>query len=308
MKAIFIKSFYYLLLFHSFLISGNISATESAENEYKNGVANYDQQKYLKAIDFFERSLELQKTFQGFYYLGMSCLREYQTNNPSNELLNQAKRGFKQAQLITSEPNYAAKAIGRLAEIDKILSNHMQALATIRQAISIHDTPRPDWMDDLQLELIVLESKRTSQIDNWDSKSIVTELQGSLGSNEQRFGPVDLSGNSLSMKINFNFAQTSVTSGTQKNLQALAIALASESFRDMRFKLIGHADAIGKTLDNQLLSEKRARYIRDWLINQSPDLTYRLDIEGKGETQLLYPNAITSKEHESNRRLEIIIL
>jgi outer membrane protein OmpA-like peptidoglycan-associated protein len=74
----------------------------------------------------------------------------------------------------------------------------------------------------------------------------------------------------------------------------------------MRIQLEGHTDAIGQAGDNQILSQKRAEAVRDWLISQgiSPE---RLAAKGFGATRPKAGNE-TEEGRRENRRTEMVIL
>jgi outer membrane protein OmpA-like peptidoglycan-associated protein len=79
-----------------------------------------------------------------------------------------------------------------------------------------------------------------------------------------------------------------------------------ESNPEMRIRLEGHTDTIGQAEDNQILSQKRAEAVRDWLINQgiSPE---RLEAKGFGATLPKASNE-TEEGRRENRRTEMVIL
>ncbi|WP_445384782.1 OmpA family protein [Robiginitalea sp. IMCC44478] len=96
-----------------------------------------------------------------------------------------------------------------------------------------------------------------------------------------------------------------------ENLKRLArIASLMKRYSDFSFIIIGHTDARGPSGYNQLLSEKRAAAVMNFLLEQGIDQS-RLQASGKGETELL--NACkdgvscTVSEHALNRRVDIEI-
>jgi len=110
---------------------------------------------------------------------------------------------------------------------------------------------------------------------------------------------------SFNLPINFQSNSTETTPDTTGNLIALAESLAGD-YPDAQFRLIGHADARGDADYNMALSMRRAEAIRQWLIDQSPALSGRIEAEGKGETEPREPGN-TPAAYRSNRRLEVII-
>ena len=75
---------------------------------------------------------------------------------------------------------------------------------------------------------------------------------------------------------------------------------------EVRIRIIGHTDNIGKDAANQKLSEGRAKAVRDDLIERgvAPE---RIQSEGRGESQPIDTND-TEEGRQNNRRVEIEIL
>jgi OOP family OmpA-OmpF porin len=72
---------------------------------------------------------------------------------------------------------------------------------------------------------------------------------------------------------------------------------------DLKVQLDGHTCDLGKAQYNQKLSERRAKAVLDYLVNNGID-PQRLSWQGYGETQPAYPN--TSEENRAkNRRVEL---
>jgi len=75
---------------------------------------------------------------------------------------------------------------------------------------------------------------------------------------------------------------------------------------EIRIKIMGHTDSVGKDEANQILSEGRANAVRQDLIDRgiAPD---RIEAEGYGETRPIDTND-TDEGRQNNRRVEIEIL
>ncbi|MBL7817245.1 MAG: PD40 domain-containing protein [Saprospiraceae bacterium] len=74
----------------------------------------------------------------------------------------------------------------------------------------------------------------------------------------------------------------------------------------MRIEVRGHTDNVGADADNQTLSEKRAKAVRDFLVNNGISAD-RLSYKGLGETQPIDTND-TEGGRAANRRTEFVIL
>ncbi len=74
----------------------------------------------------------------------------------------------------------------------------------------------------------------------------------------------------------------------------------------MRIEIRGHTDNVGADSDNQVLSEKRAKAVRDFLASNGIQAD-RLGFKGLGETQPIQSND-TEGGRAANRRTEFVIL
>ena len=75
---------------------------------------------------------------------------------------------------------------------------------------------------------------------------------------------------------------------------------------EIRIKIVGHTDSVGKDEANQKLSEGRAEAVMKDLIRRGIDPS-RLEAEGRGETEPIDTND-TEEGRQNNRRVEIHIL
>ena len=69
--------------------------------------------------------------------------------------------------------------------------------------------------------------------------------------------------------------------------------------------LVGHTDARGARSYNQALSVRRARALRAYLIDEFGFDARDIDVDGKGEDELLDPET-TEAAHSVNRRVEVV--
>ncbi len=75
---------------------------------------------------------------------------------------------------------------------------------------------------------------------------------------------------------------------------------------EMRIRLQGHTDNVGAEADNMDLSDRRAKAVRDYLIEQGIDAA-RLEAKGFGETKPIASNE-TPEGRQQNRRTEFVVL
>ena len=81
------------------------------------------------------------------------------------------------------------------------------------------------------------------------------------------------------------------------------IATLLNQFSGVVVEIIGHASSEGSSNYNQVLSERRAQSVADYLTNKGVN-KMQLKTSGKGETQALESNA-TEQRRSKNRRVEI---
>lgn len=81
------------------------------------------------------------------------------------------------------------------------------------------------------------------------------------------------------------------------------IGEAMESAPDMKFMIIGHTDSDGDDKANQLLSEKRAASVKNYLIGNFNVKGASLNTSGKGESDPVASNS-TAEGKAQNRRVE----
>ncbi len=103
----------------------------------------------------------------------------------------------------------------------------------------------------------------------------------------------------------FDFNQATMKPEYEAQLDELVDAM--KEFPGAIFEVSGHTDSRGADDYNMKLSQRRADYIRNMLIQRglSPD---KLVSVGKGETEPVIPNATEEAEHEQNRRADIRII
>jgi len=97
---------------------------------------------------------------------------------------------------------------------------------------------------------------------------------------------------------------TEVLPKSEKALQELYNFLNENP--TVRVRITGHTDWVGSDEDNQILSEGRAKSVRQSMIDRGIDGD-RIETEGKGETEPIATNE-TEAGRQSNRRVEMTIL
>ncbi len=107
---------------------------------------------------------------------------------------------------------------------------------------------------------------------------------------------------SVSMAINFEYNSAILTDQSKAQLSQLGEALQSPQLEGLSFLLEGHTDASGSNEYNMSLSQRRSHSAGQYLYQNYGVDPNRLDLVGRGETDLLdtaNPNSAT------NRRVKI---
>ena len=107
----------------------------------------------------------------------------------------------------------------------------------------------------------------------------------------------------LSMEILFGYKSAELTEMAKDQLNPVGEALASEKLQNLHFVVEGHTDAIGGTAYNKTLSEERADSVKRFLVDNYHIEPSRIQIIGKGKSDLLDPK---NPDSEVNRRVRII--
>lgn len=117
-------------------------------------------------------------------------------------------------------------------------------------------------------------------------------------------GCVDLSGFAKPMVLNIDYPPGGfeIDPNSRERLKRLAATL--NFVTELKLEIYGYTDNIGTSKANQLMSEKRARRVRDFLVTNNV-AKERIRVEGKGETDFVASNQ-TAAGRAKNRRIIII--
>lgn len=103
----------------------------------------------------------------------------------------------------------------------------------------------------------------------------------------------------------FEFDKSDLTPQSKEDMERLVVEM--RKFPDAKFEISGYADARGSNEYNDRLSERRAKSIKEALIQKGLKAE-NLRIIGKGERFLHVRDAITEDQHAQNRRVEVRII
>jgi len=104
--------------------------------------------------------------------------------------------------------------------------------------------------------------------------------------------------------ITFDTDQSTIRSGFTGTLESVALVL--KEFDKTIIQIEGHTDSTGSDSYNQLLSERRASSVRDFLLNQGIE-PRRTRATGYGERYPIASND-TAAGREQNRRVELTLV
>lgn len=112
---------------------------------------------------------------------------------------------------------------------------------------------------------------------------------------------------SVNLTVFFPTGSARITPEAAQALAALGRALNREQLQPFRFRIEGHTDTEGDARMNQVLSERRALAVREFLIEVHGVAPRRLLAAGLGESRLLIPTPDNFPEPR-NRRVQIVNL
>jgi OOP family OmpA-OmpF porin len=101
----------------------------------------------------------------------------------------------------------------------------------------------------------------------------------------------------------FDFDKSSLITENVAELDAFADYMQQN--KDVRISVTGHTDSMGSDAYNQVLSEKRAQFVADYLISKGVAAD-RIQTKGMGETSPIVAND-TIANRKQNRRVEVDI-
>ena len=106
--------------------------------------------------------------------------------------------------------------------------------------------------------------------------------------------------NSIAKSVVFNSASTIYDKKTTDQLDAIVLIL--KNFPDSKWQIEGYTDSIGRADSNQILSEKRANSVKDYLVSKGLSQENFAAI-GYGEKNPIDTN-MYEKGRANNRRVE----
>jgi len=130
------------------------------------------------------------------------------------------------------------------------------------------------------------------------------EVPGGAEAGLQQSLPCPNETRKIAVDVTFKLGSAALDAHAHNTLNQIAIAMNAPQFRNCRFDVVGHTDASGSPTANQILSEKRAASVLDYLLKLKigPE---RLKPSGKGQSALLNQADPLAAE---NRRVEFSVI
>jgi outer membrane protein OmpA-like peptidoglycan-associated protein len=100
--------------------------------------------------------------------------------------------------------------------------------------------------------------------------------------------------------IYFETAKTDLQDKSRTELNKLIELLKKQA--NIRIEIAGHTDDVGDAKQNQILSQKRAQSVADYLIEAGIN-AQRIKVIGLGESKPIVPNT-NDQNRQLNRRIE----
>ncbi len=110
---------------------------------------------------------------------------------------------------------------------------------------------------------------------------------------------------SINLNIQFAVNSARLLDSATDQLKILGQALNGKRLNNCQIQLTGHTDATGNAKLNLILSDARAKAVKEWLVTQAQVTATQLSTSGSGETTLLAGLAESDAKH---RRVEVSLV
>lgn len=241
-------------------------------------------------IDWLNRSVQVCPNFNAWYMLGLIHMQQGQ--------LDPAIAAFSRAGAQAVSAKNEALALARQGELPARTGQLPRALRALELAQRFHPEPAPHWLED---------SLKYARIQTYQSIIPAADIAyifetGTQTSMDGRFAVRP----ALNLPVHFDFDQAKLNPAGSRQVFELGRALTRNQLNQWSFLLVGHTDKRGSRVYNQALSDKRAYTVKMELERKFPSLAGRLEIRGRGESELLY-NGETEIDHQLNRRVKVTV-
>jgi len=225
-------------------------------------------------------------TYEGYYELGKARYR-------AGELVR-AQEAFREAFRLAAGPKAATRVLANLGQAYEAEGRLLEAVDSYKVALK---TIRSLGAQADRLE---------GALKKVELKVIRAGLSPRQISRALRFRGFQAEP-SLDLRILFEYDRARLTPEGREISGSLGRALTDPFFASKSFVLIGHTDKRGTDQYNQVLSERRAQAVAEFLGTGFQGVAGRLRTEGRGKRELLYSGE-TEEDHQLNRRVEVRVI
>jgi outer membrane protein OmpA-like peptidoglycan-associated protein len=109
---------------------------------------------------------------------------------------------------------------------------------------------------------------------------------------------------SVTINVNFLEASDTILPDFYRELEKLGTLLTDPGFQEMRLQIAGHTDNTGSDAYNEDLSLRRARSVKQYLVEHWPIQPERIQVRGYGKRHPTATNE-TVEGRWTNRRVEV---
>ena len=236
-----------------------------------------------EAEDFYQESLDVYPSYEGYYSLGRMQLRR-------GSYL-EALHSFNQANSLGARAVNRAVALGMSALALASLGREREGWQAVQAAMELHPDP-PWWMRGIAAGI---------ENDVIGKVASAGEISRCLDPPQNRGIGITPS---INLSVHFDYDSYTLNEQGIRQIRELAKALAQKKFLSARFLIIGHTDLQGNWDYNQKLSEKRAETAMAMLEQLEPRLKGHLRAIGKGMSSPIR-RSMDYKAHQINRRVEV---
>ncbi|MDI9245949.1 OmpA family protein [Marinobacter sp. CHS3-4] len=257
-----------------------------AQNYFNEGMEAGKAGNWAEAKSLLQSSIDVCERFDNWYLLGQA--------NFYSESYQEAESAYIEARKYAKHDDQIALAIARYAEARNAMGYHTEAVNLLHDARALHNDA-PQWIAKLALDI---DSELANQ--PVSGESVTRALTTLPPKSFHKYQP------KYSLRLNFEYDSEKLVNPEAFDPKVIVEALKNKELEDKVFTLMGHSDVRGDENYNETLSERRARAIRQAIVDAAPDLAPRIKTLGKGETAPLYEGN-SEKEHLLNRRVEIAV-
>ena len=258
---------------------------DRARRHYDAAMAETDGE---RRVALLERSYEEHATWLASIALGEALLGAGR--------LRQAREWLDEAYELGDTGEHQARALFRIGESHASEGDWLRAVDHFRAADALHDLP--------MIRQALHEARREAQGQVVPNEEIVETLLNPPITRGAAVRP------RIDLHINFEFDSARMTRDGRAQAAELGEALrtvADRAGRSPEWLLVGHTDAQGARAYNRALSVRRAEAVRAYLADVFGFDPRTIDVEGRGEDELLDPET-TEAAHSVNRRVEVVLV